>query len=308
MQTLGVLKMAAAVLIAVSGIGPSAAKKLNVVATTPDLAAIAREIGGDAVVVTALAKPTEDPHFVDAKPSHLVTLNRADVLIEGGAELELGWLPPLLDNARNDKIAAGAPGRIVASQGIRMLEVPATFDRSKGDVHSLGNPHFVVDPVDAKIVAAEIADHLAQVDPADAATFKANLKRFDDTIDRKLVEWQKLLAPYRGAKIVTYHKDFVYFAERFGLEIVEELEPKPGIAPSPAHLTKVVSTMQATKARVILVQPYQNRKTAETVARQTGAVVLDMPQQPGAVPNTSTYFDVMDHLVQTLATALGAKA
>jgi zinc/manganese transport system substrate-binding protein len=308
MQTLGILKMAAAALIAVSGIGPSAAKKLNVVATTPDLAAIAREIGGEAVVVTALAKPTEDPHFVDAKPSHLVTLNRADVLIEGGAELELGWLPPLLDNARNDKIAAGAPGRIVASQGIRMLEVPATFDRSKGDVHSLGNPHFVVDPVDAKIVAAEIADHLAQVDPADAATFKANLKRFDDTIDRKLVEWQKLLAPYRGAKIVTYHKDFVYFAERFGLEIVEELEPKPGIAPSPAHLTKVVSTMQATKARVILVQPYQNRKTAETVARQTGAVVLDMPQQPGAVPNTSTYFDVMDHLVQTLATALGAKA
>jgi zinc/manganese transport system substrate-binding protein len=308
MQTLGIINMAAAALIAVSGIGPSAAKKVNVVATTPDLAAIAREIGGDAVVVTALAKPTEDPHFVDAKPSHLVTLNRADVLIEGGAELELGWLPPLLDNARNDKIAAGAPGRIVASQGIRMLEVPATFDRSKGDVHSLGNPHFVVDPVDAKIVAAEIADHLAQVDPADAATFKANLKRFDDTIDRKLVEWQKLLAPYRDAKIVTYHKDFVYFAERFNLEIVGELEPKPGIAPSPAHLAKVISTMQATKARVILVQPYQNRKTAETVARQTGAVVLDMPQQPGAIPNTSTYFDVMDHLVQTLATGLGAKA
>jgi zinc/manganese transport system substrate-binding protein len=307
MQTLGSLRMAAAALIAVSGIGTSAVKKLNVVATTPDLAALAREIGGDAVEVKALAKPTEDPHFVDPKPSHLVTLNRADVLIEGGAELELGWLPPLLDNARNDKIAAGAPGRIVASQGIRMLEVPATFDRSKGDIHALGNPHFVVDPIDAKIIAAQIADRLAQVDPAAAETFKANLKRFDDTIDRKLVEWQKLLAPYRGAKIVTYHKDFVYFAERFGLEIVEELEPKPGIAPSPAHLTRVISTMQATKARVILVQPYQNRKTAETVARQTGATVLDMPQQPGAIPNTSTYFDVMDHLVQTLAAALEAK-
>jgi zinc/manganese transport system substrate-binding protein len=307
MQIIGIIKTAAAALIAVTGVGASSLKTLNVVATTPDLAAIAREIGGDAVTVSALAKPTEDPHFVDAKPSHLVTLNRADVLIEGGAELELGWLPPLLDNARNDKIAAGAPGRIVASQGIRMLEVPATFDRSKGDVHSLGNPHFLVDPVDAKIVAAEMADHFAKVNPAAAETFKANLKRFDETIDRKLVEWQKLLAPYRGAKIVTYHKDFVYFAERFGLEIVEELEPKPGIAPSPAHLTKVISTMQSTKAGVILVQPYQNRKTAETVARQTGAVVLDMPQQPGAVPNTSTYFDVMDHLVQTLATALGGK-
>lgn len=307
MQTFGTLRMTAAGLIAVFGIGESAPKTLNVVATTPDLAVIAREIGGAAGGVTALAKPTEDPHFVDAKPSHLVTLNRADVLIEGGAELELGWLPPLLDNARNDKIAAGAPGRIVASQGIRMLEVPATFDRSKGDVHSLGNPHFLLDPLNAKIVAAEIADHFAQVAPGAAETFKANLTRFDATVDRKLVEWQKLLEPYRGAKIVTYHKDFVYFAERFNLEIVGELEPKPGIAPSPAHLAKVITAMQATKARVILVQPYQNRKTAETVARQTGAVVLDMPQQPGAIPNTSTYFDVMDHLVRTLAAALGAK-
>jgi zinc/manganese transport system substrate-binding protein len=307
MQTIGTVRMAAAALLALSGLGRSAPKQLNVVATTPDLAALAKEIGGDAVVVTALAKPTEDPHFVDAKPSHLVTLNRADVLIEGGAELELGWLPPLLDNARNAKIAAGAPGRIVASQGIRMLEVPVTFDRSKGDVHSLGNPHFLIDPVDAKVVAAEIADHLAEVDPAHAELFKANRERFDARVDRELVEWQKLLAPYRGAKLVTYHKDFVYFAARFGLEIVEELEPKPGIAPSPAHLTKVISAMQATKARVILVQPYQNRKTAETVARQTGATVLDMPQQPGAIPNTATYFDVMDHLVKTLAAALGAK-
>lgn len=306
MQTFGTFKLTVAALIAVSGIGTSAAKKLSVVATTPDLAALAREIGGDEVVVVALAKPTEDPHFVDAKPSHLVTLNRADALIEGGAELELGWLPPLLDNARNAKIAAGAPGRIVASQGIRMLEVPLTFDRSKGDIHALGNPHFVVDPLSAKVVAANIADHLAQVNPAAAETFRANLKRFDDTVDQKLAEWQKLLAPYRGAKIVTYHKDFVYFAARFGLEIVGELEPKPGIAPSPAHLAKVITAMQATRARVILVQPYQNRKTAETVARQTGALVLDMPQQPGAIPNTSTYFAVMDHLVQTLAAALGA--
>src|SRR6185369_11714836 len=142
MYTTAALRFGAALLL---GLGPAPAKKLNVVATTPDLAAIAREIGGDAVVTTALAKPTEDPHFVDPKPSHLVTLNRADVLIEGGAELELGWLPPLLDNARNDKIAPGAPGRVVASQGIKMLEIPATFDRSKGDIHSLGNPHFLVD-------------------------------------------------------------------------------------------------------------------------------------------------------------------
>jgi len=174
-------------------------KTLTVVATTPDLAAVAREIGGDLVTVTALAKPTEDPHFVDAKPSHLVTLNRADVLIEGGAELELGWLPSLLDNARNDKIAAGAPGHVVASQGIKMLEVPTTFDRSKGDVHSLGNPHFMLDPLNVKIIAADIADHLSQVNPAGAGTFKANLAKFNASVDQKLAEWQKLLEPYKGA-------------------------------------------------------------------------------------------------------------
>ena len=307
MQIIAILRMTATALIAASGIGPSAPKKLNVVATTPDLAAIAREIGGDAVVVIALAKPTEDPHFVDAKPSHLVTLNRADLLIEGGAELELGWLPPLLDNARNAKIASGAPGRIVASNGIRMLEVPATFDRAKGDVHSLGNPHFLLDPQNAKIIAGHIAERFAQVAPAAAEVFKANLKQFDATVDRKLAEWQKQLAPYRGAKIVTYHQDFVYLAERFNLEIVETLEPKPGIAPSPAHLAKVISTMNAAKARVILVQPYQNRRTAETVARQTGAAVLDVSQQPGAIPNTATYFDLMNHMVRTLVTGLEEK-
>lgn len=296
--------LTAAVLLALSGSTGPAPKRLNVVATTPDLAALAREIGGNLIQVSALAKPTEDPHFVDAKPSHLVTLNRADVLIEGGAELELGWLPPLLDNARNDRIAPGAPGRIIASQGIKMMEIPATFDRSKGDIHSLGNPHFVADPVDAKVVAAQIAEHLAQLDPADAATFRANLARFQATIDRKLAEWQKQLEPYRGAKVVTYHKDFGYFAARFGLDVVENLEPKPGIAPSPAHLAKVVSTMQATKARVILVQPYQNRKTAETIARQTNAMVLDMPQQPGAIPGTASYVELMDHLVRTLVAAL----
>ena len=283
------------------------AGRLNVVATTPDLAALAREIGGTACEVKALAKPTEDPHFVDAKPSHIVTLNRADVLIEGGAELELGWLPPLLESARNSKIAAGAPGRIVASQGVRMLEIPATFDRSKGDVHSLGNPHFLLDPLNVKIIVAQIAEHFAQVDPASATLFKANLAKFNATLDAKFAEWQKQLAPYRGAKIVTYHKDFVYLAERFDLEVVETLEPKPGIAPSPAHLAKVISTMKATEARVILVQPYQNRKTAETVARQTDAVVLDIAQQPGAIKGTETYFALMDHLVQTLATALGEK-
>ncbi|MFN2636039.1 MAG: metal ABC transporter substrate-binding protein [Gemmatimonadaceae bacterium] len=301
MKSNSFLKIATLALVALSTAGQSASAQLRVVATTPDLASVAREIGGDRVSVVALAKPTEDPHYVDAKPSHIVTLNRADALIEGGAELELGWLPPLLENSRNSKISAGAPGRIVASEGIKMLEIPTSFDRSKGDVHSLGNPHFMIDPVNVKIVARNIAAHFGQIDPKNAATYNANLARFNSTLDAKYAAWQKQLAPYRNAKIVTYHKDFVYFAERFGLNIVDELEPKPGIAPSPAHLAQVIGKMRAQNAKVILVQPYQNRKTAETVARQSSAVVLDTPQQPGAVSNTASYFDMMDNLVNTLA-------
>jgi ABC-type Zn uptake system ZnuABC Zn-binding protein ZnuA len=176
-----------------------------------------------------------------------------------------------------------------------------------GDVHALGNPHFLIDPLNVKLIVQQIADHLAQVDPANAGLFQANLQTFTATLDAKLTDWQKQLAPYRGAKIVTYHKDFVYLAERFNLEVVETLEPKPGIAPSPAHLAKVIATMKAENAHVILVQPFQNRKTAETVARQTDGVVLDIPQQPGAIENTDTYFDLMDYIVRTLATAFAEK-
>ena len=298
-------KMAALGLGAISFISAQATAQLKVVATTPDLASVAREIGGDKVNVVALAKPTEDAHFVDAKPSFIVTLNRTDALIEGGAELELGWLPPLLENSRNSKIAAGAPGRIVASEGLRLLEIPTSFDRSKGDIHALGNPHYMVDPAAAKVVARNIAAHFAQLDPKNAGAYNANLASFNSRIDAKLAEWQKELAPYRGAKIVTYHRDFIYFAQRFGLSIVDELEPKPGIAPSPAHLAQVIGEMKRNNVKIILVQPFQNRKTAETVARQTGATVVDAPQQPGVASNSGTYFDNMDNLVRAIASALG---
>jgi len=304
MNMLTAFHVAAATLLLPIGTAVPPAKKLNVVATTPDLAALAREIGGDLVDVKALAKPTEDPHFVDPKPSHIVTLNRADMLIDGGAELELGWLPALLESARNDKIAAGAPGRVSASQGVRLVEVPTSFDRSKGDVHSLGNPHFLIDPVNVKLIVGQIADHLSKIDPSDAQVFSANLKKFNATLDAKMAEWQKTLAPFAGAKIVTYHKDFTYLAERFKLDVIETLEPKPGIAPSPSHLATVISAMKTNNARVILVQSFQNRRTAETVARQTGAKVLDITQQPGATKDTDTYIQLMDYIVQTLASGL----
>jgi zinc/manganese transport system substrate-binding protein len=304
MKTIKAHKYAAITFVTLMASANIATAQIRVVATTPDLASIAREIGGNKVSVLALAKPTEDPHFVDAKPSHIVTLNRADVLIEGGAELELGWLPPLLESARNSKIAQGARGRVVASAGIRMLDVPTSFDRSKGDIHSLGNPHFLVDPDNAKIVAKNIADHFAAVDPKNAAAYRANLAAFTNNVDLKTIQWVRALAPFKGAKVVTYHKDFVYFARQFGLSIIDELEPKPGIAPSPAHLARVIGAMKTQGGKVLLVQPYQNRRTAETVARQTGAKVLMMPQQPGAVSGADTYTQMMDNLVNTLAAGL----
>ena len=179
--------------------------KLNVVATTPDFGALAKEIGGNQVDLTVLAKPTEDPHFVDAKPSFILKLNRADVLIEGGAQLEMGWLSSLLDGARNPKVAAGAPGHLAVAGGIELLEVPATLDRSRGNLHASGNPHFMLDPVNARIVAERIAGRFAELDPKSADEFRANLKTFKDRLDAKLAEWQARLAPFRGMQVVTYH-------------------------------------------------------------------------------------------------------
>ncbi|HEY2713544.1 MAG TPA: metal ABC transporter substrate-binding protein [Chthoniobacterales bacterium] len=278
--------------------------KLNVVATLPDFGSVAREVGGDNVDVTVLAKPTEDPHFVDARPSFVVKLREADVLIDGGAELEIGWLPPLLQNARNAKIAAGQPGRVEASEGIRLMEVPAQLTRAAGDVHALGNPHFMVDPIIAKAVAAHIARAFSAVDSAHAAQYQTNEKNFENTINARLQEWGTKLLPFRGQSLVAYHDSWPYFAHRFGFNINIFLEPKPGIPPSPSHLAEVISQMKAQKIKAILVEPYQNRKTAEKVAQETGAQVIDFAQFPGALPSTDTYVKLIDVLVNHLAAAL----
>jgi zinc/manganese transport system substrate-binding protein len=282
--------------------------KLNVVATTTDFAAIAKEIGGDKIELTTLAKPTEDPHFVDAKPSFIVKLNHADVLIEGGAELEIGWLPALLDQSRNEKVAAGAPGHVSCVQGIQLLEVPSTLDRSKGDIHAAGNPHYTTDPINAKIIAQNIANALCALDEKSGEAYRANLKKFDDAIDVKMVEWQKTLEPFKGQQIVSYHDSWLYFGGRFGLKIELFLEPKPGIPPTPAHLAEVITKMKQDKTHVIIVDPYLNRKTAETVARNTGATVVDVTQFPGGVKGTEGgYIQMLDYLVNSIAKALGEK-
>jgi zinc/manganese transport system substrate-binding protein len=282
----------------------SAEAKLNVVATLPDFGSIAREVGGDKIDIVILAKPTEDPHFVDARPSFVVALRNADVLIDGGAELEIGWLPPLLQNARNPKIETGKPGRVVAAQGVRLMNVPANVTRAAGDVHALGNPHFMTDPIIAKAVAQHIAQGFAAVDSANAAAYDANYKKFEAAINAKLQEWGPALLSFKGQDVVAYHDSWPYFAHRFGVKIDIFLEPKPGIPPSPSHLAEVIEQMKAKKIKAIIVEPFQDRKVAEKVASATGAKVVDFAQFPGGLPGTETYVKLIDKLVGGLSVAL----
>jgi len=280
-----------------------AAGKLNVVATTPDLAAVARAVGRDDVDVTALARPTEDPHFVDAKPSFIRTLNKADVLIEGGASLEVGWLPPLVDSARNPRLATGAPGHVVAAEGIQLLDVPATLDRALGDVHPQGNPHFMLDPVAAKTVAGTIKTAFCAVDGGRCPDYEGGLRRFQEAVDAKLPAWQASLAPLKGTKVVTYHKDFDYFFARFGIEVSGTLEPKPGIPPSPTHLTELIPKMRADHVRLIVVEPYRERNNPDFVAQNTGARVVVVPAMPDG-SGESAYVDLIDADVRQVADAV----
>ena len=282
----------------------AAQAKLNVVATLPDFGSLAREIGGDKIDILVLAKATEDPHFVDARPSFVVSLRNADVLIDGGAELELGWLPPLLQNARNPKIDVGKPGRVQASQGIRLMNVPTNVTRAAGDVHALGNPHFCMDPIIAKAIAQHIAKSFAAVDPPNAAFYDANYKKFEATVNAKLQGWGAMMQSYQGAHVAAYHDSWPYFAHRFGINIDVFLEPKPGIPPSPSHLTEVIGQMKSLQIKAIIVEPYHDRRIAEKVARSTNAKVVDFAQFPGGIPNTESYVSLVDQLVKRLVDAL----
>jgi zinc/manganese transport system substrate-binding protein len=282
----------------------TAEAKLNVVATLPDFGSLARAVGGDKVDVTVLAKPTEDPHFVDARPSFVVALRNADVLIDGGAELEIGWLPPLLQNARNPKIDAGKPGRVVACQGVRLMNVPTSVTRAAGDVHVLGNPHFTTDPIIAKAEAQHIAQAFSALDSANASTYDANYKKFEAAINAKLQDWGAAMLPFKGQSVVAYHDSWPYFAHRFGINIDLFLEPKPGIPPSPSHLAEVIAQMKAQHIKAIIVEPFHDRKIAEKVASATGAKVVDFAQFPGGLPDTDNYVSLIDKLIHNLTAAL----
>ena len=283
----------------------TAQAKLNVVATLPDFGALAQEIGGDKIKVTTIARGTEDPHFVDAKPSFIRILNQADVLLEGGAELEIGWLPPLVNNARNDKILGDAPGHVILSRGIRLLEVPSgPVDRSMGDVHPLGNPHYWLDPGNGKIIAGSITEALSKVDPANASFYQANLQKFDERVDKKTVEWTKAMAPYKGTKVVTYHKSLTYFLERFGLEQVGTIEPKPGIEPSPSYINALIPKLKSAGVKLVLVEPFRPRKTPTIVAQAINAKLVLLPAAVNGNEKVKDYFSLFDYDVAQIVAAL----
>ncbi len=282
-----------------------AAAKLYVVTTTPDLAAIAREVGGDKVDAESLALGTQDPHFVDAKPSFILKLNRADLYVKRGLDLEVGWAPVLEKGARNADILYGGTHYVDASTGIAPLEIPGgVLSRALGDVHPFGNPHYQRDPANAKTIARNIVDGLERIDAASREYYEQRLADFDRRIDERLAGWLQELAPYRGAKIVTYHKSWEYFTTRFGLEAIGEMEPKPGVAPSPAHLAELITLMNAQHAKVIIREPFYPENLTRVVADKTGATVLTLPESPGGVPGTDDYFTFMEYIVTHVAAAL----
>lgn len=285
-----------------------AGAQLRVVTTTTDLADLAKTIGGSRVQVESICKGPQDPHYVQARPSYMVALSRAELVIAVGLELELGWLPSLLQGARNPDIQPGREGYLDASTAIRPIEVPrGAIDRSRGDVHALGNPHYWLDPERARPVAAAIARRLGKLDPEGAATFGSNLRAFEQRTDAALARWRSALAPYRGTKIVSYHRTFNYFFERFGLQPVGYIEERPGIPPSPSHVARLIASMKAASVRVIFHESYFDRAASDAIARRTGARVLVLPTSVGGAAQASSYERLIDLLVARFVAAMQGK-
>ena len=291
---------------------PAAAQgKLNVMTTTEDLASIGREVGGDRISIESIAKGYQDPHFVEAKPSFILKLQRADLLIAVGRELEIGWLPPLIQQSRNAKIQVGAAGYLDASLTASILEIPnGNITRAMGDVHPLGNPHYWLDPENGKRIAKQIADKLSELRPNDKAFYQQQLATFTTRLDTAEKGWLAQLAPYKGTKMVTYHRSYPNFAERFGLDIIGYVEPRPGIPPTPQHTLDLINEMKRQNVKLVLVEPYFDSKTPNAIGRETGAQVLVLPPSVGGVKEVPDYFELFDYDINLLVEAIkrsGAK-
>jgi zinc/manganese transport system substrate-binding protein len=277
---------------------------VKVVTTLPDLASIAQYVGGNKVEVSSIATGFQNPHFVDPKPSYIIKLTNADLYVTVGLDLESGWSPQLLTSSRNPKIQKGNPGYVDASEGISLMNVPSAANRELGDIHAFGNPHYWLDPMNGKIMARNICDGLERVDAADKDYFEANLKAFDDKIDSKMKEWQAEMAPLKGTPLIVYHDEWVYFATRFGVQVVDFMEPKPGIPPTPSQLVKVINEVKANHIKVIVSSPYFTTESSDVVAKQTGAKVLTLATESGAFPEVKDYFDLFDYDISQLVNAL----
>jgi zinc/manganese transport system substrate-binding protein len=280
------------------------AKNLNLVASTEDMAALAREVGGEKISVDSLAKGYQDPHFVEAKPSFLLKLHQADLLICVGLQLEIGWLPPLITQSGNPRIQVGAPGYLDASQFAEILEIPqGTVTRAEGDVHPLGNPHYWLDPDNGRRIARGIANKLAELDPGDSAYFQERFQDFDKRLSAAEQKWDAEMKPYRGRKVVTYHRSFTNFAKHFGLDVIGYIEPRPGIPPTPSHTIELIQLIKRENCKVLLIEPYFDLKTPKSIGRETGAKVIVYLPSVGGEKQVKTYLDLFNYDIGLLIQA-----
>jgi zinc/manganese transport system substrate-binding protein len=281
------------------------AEKLKVVTATEDLASLAREVGGDHVTVSSIGKGYQDPHFIEPKPSFLLLLKNADLLIVVGLELEIGWLPPLLDQSRNNNIRQGATGYLDVSQGVEILDRPTgTVNRSMGDVHPLGNPHYWLDPANAVRIAIQIRNRMVQLRPDDAAYFDQRLNDFKIRINAANQRWLAQMAPFKNAKVITYHNSWPNFVRHFSLNVVDHVEPKPGIPPSPSHTLDLINEIKSQGVKVILMEPYFDKKTPDFIAEKTGAKVVVLYPSVGGKEGLDDYFKLFDYDINELTKAL----
>jgi len=284
---------------------------LNVVTTTSDLASIVSEVGGDKIAVESLARGYQDPHFVEAKPSFVLKLNKADLLVVVGRDLEIGWLPALINQARNARIQPGADGYFDASLTAKILDLPTgQLTRAMGDVHPLGNPHYWLDPENGRAIAKAVQAKLSQKDPANAPYYAQRAADFDRRLSEAQQRWKSMMAPYKGIKVVTYHRSWANFADAFGIDVIGYVEPKPGIPPTPQHTLDVIQAMRAQGIKLIIVEPYFDSKTPNSIASQTGGNVLVLPPSVGGVPAASDYLKLFDTNISLLVGAIksaGAK-
>ncbi len=294
---------AAALLIAAAG-ASQAAGKLNVITSTEDLASIANEVGGDRITAEAIAKGYQDPHFVEPKPSFLLKLQKADVLAVVGLQLEIGWLPPLITQSRNSRIQEGNPGYLDMSQFCEVLEIPTTqVTRAMGDVHPLGNPHYWLNPENGRRMAKAFETKFGELRPADKAYFAQRVADFDKRLTEAEKRWNDQMAPYRGRKVITYHRSWPNFCERFGLVVVDYVEPKPGIPPTPVHTLEVINTMKRDNIKLILVEPYFDLRTPNSIAQGSGGTVAVLMPSVGGAKEITDYFKLFDYDINVLTSA-----